>query len=319
MTSARILVTGGYGFVGRNLVERLSEDYVVDVIDDKSSCFDGNRKAVEKIVSSVGGACYEVGITSPEVREIVRACNPKAVCHLAAVTGVLPSLEDPVGDCMSNVVGTLNLLEGCRSSDSTPLVIAASSSAPLGDALPPHNEETKAAPISPYGASKLAMESYLSVYAQCFDIPAIALRFANLYGRHCQTKMSIVPRQVRDGIAEGFVAQEGDGSTVRDMLHVSDLAKLFAILIEDSKAPSGAYHVSSGVLYSVSEITAIVRQSLMSHGYSTDLHHAPARAVDIKRSEPDSSKIRGLTGWSPDVSLERGVSDTVEWMIENFV
>lgn len=314
MSPEKVLITGGYGFVGRNLVERLCEHYIIDVVDDNSSCHVDNRMKVRDLVATSGGVCHEVNITSPSLTELVSASNPKAVCHLAAVTGVLPSLKDPIGDCMANVIGTMNLLEGCRAAENTPLVIAASSSAPLGDAPPPHNEETKPAPMSPYGASKLAMESYLAVYSKCFDVPTIALRFANLYGRYCQKKMSIVPRQIRDGILKGSVALEGDGSTVRDMLHVADLAELIATLVQGDNVQQGSYHVSSGVLHSVSDITAIVRNGLEMHGFSTSLQQLPPREIDIRRSEPDSAKIRALTNWAPVISLEAGVDDTIEWM-----
>ena len=154
------------------------------------------------------------------LRKIVSGSS--AVVHLAAQTGVIPSLEDPAFDMEQNVGGTLNLLEACRIAG-TPRFVLASSSAPLGEQEPPIDESKVPRPLSPYGASKLAGEGYCSAYAGSFGLETIALRFSNVYGPRSTYKGSVVAKFIKNILSGIPLTIYGSGGQTRDFIYVEDL------------------------------------------------------------------------------------------------
>src|SRR6516165_8454863 len=201
------LITGGCGFVGRNLIDQLltRPEVTIRVVDNLSV---GTRQELAAIHSYNERTLQELAQPSASRLElvvgdikddglmsiVVRGAD--VVVHLAANSGVAASVADPRGDCMNNVVGTLNCLEACRQHGIRRFVFA-SSGAPIGNCEPPLHEEMAAHPVSPYGASKLAGEAYCSVYQCSFGIETVALRFGNCYGPFSSHKSSVVAKFIR--------------------------------------------------------------------------------------------------------------------------
>src|SRR3984957_3800128 len=230
---ARWLITGGCGFIGRNLIRQLLArgDVSVRVADNLSV---GTRHDLAKIHSFEECSANELSrkhtarfefcagdiLDEQFVRDVFNGVD--IVVHLAANTGVGPSISDPCHDCLQNVLGTLNCLEACRYY-SIKKFIFASSGAPIGECEPPIHEELPAHPVSPYGASKLAGEAYCSAYARIFDIQTVALRFGNFYGPLSNHKSSIVAKFVREALAGDAWEIFGDGRQTRDFIFVEDI------------------------------------------------------------------------------------------------
>ena len=187
------LVTGGCGFIGRNLIARLTSahDHRVRVVDN----FSVGRP--DDLMSILGEGAKRVEVVEADIAdsELARqaAVGVDVIVHLAANTGVAPSVANPRADCLTNVIGTLNYLEASREAGVRRFVFA-SSGAPVGDCVPPIHEELPAHPVSPSGASKLAGEAYCSAYKRSFGIDTVALRFGNCYGLYSSHKSSVVAR-----------------------------------------------------------------------------------------------------------------------------
>jgi UDP-glucose 4-epimerase len=205
----RWLITGGCGFIGRNLVRSL--DLVggdaVRILDDLSVGTRSDLAAVASIVDIPAATCGPISGSGGSVEFIVGditdeqlayrvVAGADVIVHLAANTGIAPSVNDPRRDCLVNVIGTLNYLEAARGADVSRFGFA-SSGAPLGEYDPPLHEELAPRPVSPYGASKLAGEGYCSAYKRSFGIDTVVLRFGNVYGPLSGHKDSIVAKFIR--------------------------------------------------------------------------------------------------------------------------
>jgi UDP-glucose 4-epimerase len=235
----RWLITGGCGFIGRNLLRRAASrdaDAVFRVVDDLST---GTREELRAIADfaeldagnpAVAWADWSrarVELVRADIRDLAIArrvaAGAEVVAHLAANTGVGSSIDDPLQDCTANVLGTLNYLEACRSNGVRRFVFA-SSGAPIGECKPPIHEELAPHPVSPYGASKLAGEAYCSAYARSFGVETVALRFGNCYGPLSSHKSSVVAKFTREAFAGKAWEIYGDGQQTRDFIFVEDIA-----------------------------------------------------------------------------------------------
>ena len=229
------LVTGGCGFIGTALIRSLMQegDHAVRVVDNLSV---GTREDLAAAgdfveVSSDGPGPIASGgqvellagdITDKDLA-LRAARGADVIVHFAANTGVMPSVEDPRGDCMSNVVGTLNYLEAARHNDVGRFVFASSGGTVIGEVEPPIHEEMVPHPVAPYGASKLAGEGYCSAYFQTFGVETVALRFGNVYGPLSGHKNSVVARFIKRAVEGEVLEIYGDGTQTRDFIFVDDL------------------------------------------------------------------------------------------------
>jgi UDP-glucose 4-epimerase len=302
----RVLVTGGAGFIGSHLTDRLlAEGHEVAVLDDLST---GLRANVADGVRFHEGDLCDVN----SLRRLLREFRPELIFHLAAQMDVRRSTREPEFDARVNVLGGLGLLREAIGAGVRRVVYASTGGAVYGDVDPavlPVRETEVPFPISEYGASKLSLEHYLSVYQSRGDIEYVALRFPNVYG----------PRQRPDGEA-GVVAifsgrmlrgEEvfifGDGTKTRDYVYVSDVVEAN---VRAAGGPSGIV-ANLGWGREVADIE-IFRAVAAATGYDRPPTFAPARPGEVARICLDAGLARDTWGWCPTVPLAAGVRRVVE-------
>lgn len=313
----RLLVTGGAGFIGANLVRLLLEHgYQVTVLDNLAA---GRREhldglPVEFIVGDI--------LDRPTVAQAI--AGKDGVVHLAAQTGVPGSLRDPRKDCEINVIGTLNMLEACRAEQTRadvelsgrrrrgPRVIFASSNAPLGRQSPPATEDKAPLPISPYGASKLAGEAYCLAYHGSWGLGTVILRFGNVYGPFSGDKGSVVAKFFKDLLAGAEIVVDGDGQQTRDFIYVGDLCRAILLAME-SDVCGEVFQVATGIETTIGQLAEVMRLTSRSDAAVT---HGPPRQADIRRNYSTIEKIRRTLAWEPKIALRRGLEMTMEWFRE---
>lgn len=303
----RILVTGGAGFIGASLVRALEAagDAVTVVDDGRAAGTASLRGTAAAIVSGDIGRLAASG----EMERLLNGTD--AVVHLAARTGVPASIADPAADWVDNVVASLALLDLCRRSGVERFLFA-SSNAAVGAAEGPINEHTVPRPTSPYGAAKLAMEGYLSAFADSYGMATVAIRFANVYGPHALHKRSVIASFLLAGLRGRPLNVYGDGSQARDLVHVDDLVGLIrASLDAPSERVAGRiFQGGSGVRTPIGELAAMVSDVL---GGEVPIIHLPARTGDVAGAACDLSLATQQVGYRPQVELRAGITSVAGW------
>ena len=317
------LITGGCGFLGTSLIVhllkedpktniRVLDNLSVGTMDDlagvsrykvkDSSSLTGGPEGVELVVGDIRN--YEDCSTSCQKVDVI--------VHLAANTGVGPSVEDPLLDMQSNVIGVFNMLEAARNTGVGRFIFA-SSGAPVGEVEPPIHEEKAPRPVSPYGASKLAGEGYCSSYYRTFKIKTVALRFGNVYGPLSGHKNSVVAKFFKQALAGETLEIYGDGSQTRDFIYVSDLIN--AIMCASKTDVGGeVFQIATHKETTVNEITDIIKEIVEREtGREVKVLHSEKRLGDVMRNYSDISKARKILGWEPEFALIDGLARTFDY------
>lgn len=306
------MVTGGAGFIGSTLVDRLlAEGHEVDVIDDLSS---GSLANLAEARSAAGGALtiHQLDVRSSAVVELVARRRPRVIFHLAAQISVGASVADPVFDADVNVIGTLRVLEGARLAGTERIVYAASGGTLYGEAGPdelPLDENHPHLPVSPYGVSKKAAIDYLVAYRRLHSVEYCALALANVYG----------PRQDAHGeagvvaiFAEALTSGDvptilGDGEQTRDYVYVDDAVDAFARAA--TRGGGTVCNIGTGKETTVNELYRIMAEAA---GVGEPARTGPERPGDLRRSALDSSRAGVELGWRPWTTLEEGTAAVLE-------
>jgi UDP-glucose 4-epimerase len=289
-TRSRVLVTGGSGFIGRRLVRALIEAGSDVTVADRRPFPGGDVRTV------VGDLC------DPAV--VARAIEPgtDTVFHLAAITRVLLSVDDPAGTYRLNVDATAGLLEQARIHGVSTFVLA-STNAVAGDVgTSVITEQTLLRPLTPYGATKAAGELLLGAYAACYGMTCSSLRFTNVYGPGMQEKDSLIPRLMRAAASGRGVEVYGDGSQVRDLVHVDDLIE--GIFAAWRARHTGPLILGAGDSVSVTDILAAARSVT---GAELPATHIPAKPGEMPAVIVDISAARAL-GYTPTHDLKSGLA-----------
>lgn len=327
----RWLITGGCGFIGRNLLLRASENSsaVFRIVDDLST---GTREELALLTdfseldsakASIDWSDWSrsgVELIKADVRDLAVALQVTAgadvAVHLAANTGVGPSIEDPMRDCSINVVGTLTYLEACRLNGVRRLIFA-SSSASVGECKPPLHEELASHPASPYGASKLAGEAYCQAYSRSFGLETTALRFGNCFGPLSSHKSSIVAKLTREAFAGTPWEIFGDGEQTRDFIYVEDVVDAIVSAATTDGISGEVFQIASNTETTISELATKLAAVLKHQGVNPPgMRYGKPRGGDVRRNYSDIAKARARLGWSPRVSLDEGLKRTVRWFLD---
>ena len=256
-------------------------------------------------------------------QDIVQKCveGSNYVIHLAANTGVMPSIEDPRADFVSNAFGTFNLLQASVENDVDKFIFA-SSGAPLGDVTPPIHENLPTKPLSPYGASKLSGEAYCSAFYHSFGLNTVALRFGNVYGFGSKQKGSVVAKFIKEALNPEKTTWEifGDGSQTRDFIYVEDLINAILCVIETPDVGGEIFQIATSKETTVAEIADALNEILHCHGYDKmHIENKQFRVGDARRNFSDTSKAKSRLGWSPSVELPDGLDRTFRYFLEEGV
>ena len=304
MTTAKTaLVTGGAGFIGSHLVDRLlSEGYKVVVADDLST---GKLQNLNQ-----SATFHHTDITHASIQEVFNRTQPDLVFHLAAQVSVTNSAKDPIKDAQINVIGTLRLLEASRRSSVQKFIFSSTGGALYGEPdLNPCPEGTPIAPLSAYGLSKYLAEQYVDLYHRMYHLNYTTLRYSNVYG----------PRQDPHGEAgviaiftqamlEGKPPQIfGSGDQERDFLYVSDVVE--ANLLAIDRGDGHAFNIGTGQGTSINRIFEQLRDIIQ---YRWDAEHRPQRPGEVDKISLECSKAARDLKWSPSVGLESGLRQAVE-------
>jgi len=321
----KLVITGGCGFIGRNLITSARERQVqIRVIDNFSAGTTADLGGLGPVIpldGVVGSDRWSetIQVLEADVRDLAameRVCrDADAVVHLAANTGIADSLRDPLGHAAANVMGTVCVLEACRRQGVRACVVA-SSGAAVGEAPPPMREDLVPNPISPYGASKLAAEAYGLTYRSTFGLSAVALRFSNVYGPHSDHKTSVVARFIATILEGRPLTVYGDGRQTRDFLFVRDLTSAVWASLEPGRAQHGVYQIGSGVETPVSDLLKRLADLAETRlGRRPRVEHQPPRAGEVARNFADPSRARRELGWRPTTPLDQGLAETFDWFL----
>jgi len=306
-----ILITGGCGFIGINLVKQLADKgYRIRVLDNLST---GKEKNLKKLLISYPQAPAVDLIVGDIRNQAIVNQNIKgtvAVVHLAAHTDVIGSLENPKEDWDINVNGTLNLLEACRKNGVAKFIFA-SSNAVLGEQPPPIDESAIPRPLSPYGASKLAGEALCSSYCHSFGLETSALRFANCYGPCSEHKNSVITKFMKCAMEGMSLTIYGDGNQTRDFIHVDDICRAIYLALTKQSSPGGeVFQIATGKETSINSLARLIGEIA---GRELQIIHQPERKGEIKRNYSDINKARTMLGFKPKVELKAGLKDLWQW------
>ena len=287
---SRVLVTGGAGFIGRRLVRALTAaGHEVAVVDLRPYAGD----AVEMVTGDIRDDAV-----------LARAVRPgtDTIIHLAAITSVVDSIDDPVGTYRTNVAATASLLELARTTGVTTFLLASTNAVVgnVGDET--ITERSPLRPLSPYGATKAAAEMLLSCYAGVYGMTTCAMRFSNVYGPGMQQKDSFIPRLMRAARDGEGVQVRGDGSMVRDVVHVDDVVQ--GILAAWRAGHIGAVILGSGQSVSVMDMVEAARSVT---GAPLPVEHVPVGPGEMPAVLLDTSVARGL-GYVPGYDLKSGLA-----------
>lgn len=298
----KVLITGGAGFIGRHLSDHLLDNgFEVSVIDNESL---GDRKHLNlDKVRFIEGDLR----STDDVRKAVDGQD--VVVHLAADTRVMDSIENPAFNFENNVIGTFNLLQASRELGVQRIVAASTGGAIVGDVPPPVHEQIAAQPTSPYGASKLMMEGYLSAYNAAYGLSTCAVRFSNIYGPRSFHKGSVVAHFFKRLLAGEDLIVYGDGSQQRDYLFVGDLTSGIQAAIEKTDA-TGAYQLGTGKPTTINELIEVMRTVT---GKDIQPVYKDFRAGEVRNTWCQIDKAREGFGFNPTTSLEDGIGQTWEW------
>jgi len=306
------MVTGGAGFIGSGLVDRLlAEGHVVDVVDDLSS---GSLTNLADARAAGGRALtiHQLDIRLPETADLIVRRRPAVIFHLAAQIDVRESVADPLHDAGVNVLGSLRVLEGARAAGTDRVVFAASGGTLYGEPDPvdlPARESHPHRPVSPYGVSKKVVIDYLFAYRELHALEFSALALANVYGpRQDPHGEAGVVSIFADALVSGSpVTVYGDGEQTRDYVYVDDVVDAFARAA--TRGGGLVMNVGTGKETSVNEL---LHTMAAAAGVDAQVHRAPARPGELQRSALDPTRAAIHLGWRPWTTLEEGSAAVLE-------
>lgn len=317
-------ITGVAGFIGTNLLKSLLKlNQCVIGLDNFST---GYRQNLEQVKDECGPDLWanftfiEGDICEPgDCLEVCRGAD--YVLHHAALGSVPRSIEDPLATNASNIDGFLNMLVAARDVSVKRFVYAASSSTYGDHADLPKKEETIGRPLSPYAVTKYVNELYADVFARCYGLQSVGLRYFNIFGPHQDPKgayAAVIPAWIESLLQDKPVYINGDGDTSRDFCFIDNAvqANLLAALTENEQALNQVFNIAVGEQTSLNQLFEIIKTLL--HGRNTGIEkaapiHRDFRQGDVLHSLADITKAQQLLGYKPTHRIDEGLKETVDW------
>lgn len=304
-----VLVTGGAGFIGSNLVDRLvSTGRSVAVVDDLSS---GKR---ENLAGAPDVPLFVMDVTSNDLGDAFREVQPEVVMHLAAQLDVRVSVADPILDANINIIGTLNVCEAARRVGARKVIVASSGGTIYGEPPPeqyPIRESCENRPLSPYGISKRVLHDYLAFYTQLHGLDHTVLALSNVYGprQDPHGEAGVVAIFLRALLRDEDPVIFGDGTQTRDYVYVADVVDAFMRALEPNS--TGVFNIGTTTEVNVLDLLAACAAVT---GREVEPRFAPGRPGELQRSCVDASLAKLVLGWTPSTSLPEGLALTADWV-----
>lgn len=311
--SKRFLVTGGAGFIGSHIVDALvARGDEVRVLDDLSMGFRLNLEQVKDQIEFVEGSILDESL----VNRLAEGCD--GVFHLAAVTSVPQSVDDPIFVHKVNALGTLTVIEAARKAGAR--VVFSSSAAVYGDdPTLPKTEDLPTFPISPYGVQKLMGEHYLRNFHQLFGLPGFCLRYFNVYGPRQNPSShysGVITIFCNRALAGEPIRIFGDGEQTRDFVFVSDVVQANLCAMAAENANASPLNVGTGASVNLTELAKLIKDAA---GSKSAVEYAEARPGDIVHSRSNPSNTAKAIGFEAQVRMEDGLKKTIEFFKQTLV
>lgn len=313
MNKRNILITGGAGFIGSHLAEKLlrTNNYVL-IIDNFREHREEKRHQLQHILENyqegIDFNIIEGSLLNPEIFEKIEK-NIDIIFHLAAIAGVRYSLLNPTVITENNICSTVNIFEYSRRCGKKKVVFASSSSVYGNPIYTPVDEDHPKTPISPYAVSKLACESYCDYYFREYSIPSTWLRFYTVYGPWGRKDMAI--RKFIERVLNGEeIVIYGDGEQLRDFTYISDIVDGLILAAENEDADGEAFNLGCGNPISVNEL---VNKIYSIADRPKNVKYIDAKKGDVRVTHSDITKAQKKLGFSPKVNIYQGIKNTFEW------
>lgn len=304
-----ILITGGGGFIGSNLVEELSKNNNVSIIDNLST---GKRNNIQDFnVNFIEGSITDLNTLKRICKDI------DYVFHLAALASVPRSVKEPKIVNEVNITGTVNVLIAAKDLNVKKVVFASSSSVYGDTPTLPKIEAMKPNPLSPYAVSKLSGEYYCKVFYEVYGLPTTSLRFFNVYGPRQDPSSeyaAVIPKFIQLVSENRSPVIFGDGTQTRDFTYVKDVVNALILAAESSKADGEVINVAGGKRITINDLAHIIAK-LMNSDITPE--YTDMRLGDIEHSLADITKGSELIGYNPKFSIEKGLEHTISYLINN--
>ncbi len=316
---AKILLTGGAGFIGSNLVETLLQDERIETVRVIDNLATGHRSNIEPFLTNP-----KFEFVWGDIREYTTCINVckgiDKICHQAALGSVPRSIQHPVTTNNVNITGTLNIFTAAKESGIKRVVYAASSSTYGDSADLPKQEDRIGVPLSPYAVTKLVNELYARVYGDLYEMEFVGLRYFNIFGPRQDPHgayAAVIPLFVKALLYDKPPKINGDGEQSRDFTYVSNAvqANLLALFTENTKALNQVYNIACGSRISINELYHFIRET--AHSELQPIY-GPERQGDVKHSLADISKARELLGYNPTMTVRDGLRMVYGWYAEQF-
>lgn len=318
MNKYRILVTGGAGFIGSNLVNTLLQDKRVSFVRVLDNLSNGHRRNIEEFLDHPNFEFIEGDIR--DYSSCIQACEGiDRISHQAALGSVPRSIKAPLTTNAVNIGGTLNIFTAAKDSGIRRVVYACSSSTYGDSPALPKREDVIGNPISPYAVSKLVNELYASVYAKLYDINFVGLRYFNVFGPKQDPNgayAAVIPLFVKAIMEEKPPTINGDGLQSRDFTYVANAvqANIKGLFTEREDALNEVYNIAVGERITILDLFEELKQVAGSY---LQPNFGPDRIGDVKHSLADISKAKNYLDYNPEVTVREGLRIAYEWYMEN--
>lgn len=306
----KILITGSLGFIATNLILRIKQRFSHELIGIDSGVARADNFEYTKHLCQHRIAPISDSFTLSRALEGV-----DMVVHLAALGNVVESVRDPLSNFSANAETTVKLLYEMNNSGVKRLIFSSTGGALMGNTIPPVSEETLPAPISPYGASKLACEAYIQAYSNSYDFSSAILRFGNVYGPHSLHKKGVINQWIKAVLEDKPITIYGSPQSSRDYIHVDDLCDGICNSIAYVESMSGSsidkFHLANYAEITLKDLAKTLQKV---HPDPLRVDYMPARKGEVVRNFAATTKAKEALGFNPKISLEYGVKNLYDWI-----